>query len=163
MLLRVARFIGLLFLALALGIGFSTLIGGGARMDLSGTVFLNMQQVLYQDIGRVTGLVEPIAFIAVLLSVLSVFRRKPFFIMTLVTLVCVAAMIALRILVIRPLHLAITSWSAENIPDAWMLMRNRYYLFTALRVVLAIIGFCSYTLAVLFDTPPYRVVNRGSQ
>jgi hypothetical protein len=101
--------------------------------------------------------VEPIAFVAVLLALLSVFRRKPFFIMSLISLVCVAAMIALRILVIRPLHLAITSWSTENIPDAWMLMRNRYYLCTVLRVVLAIIGFCSFSLSILFDTFPYRV------
>ena len=163
MLLRVARFIGLLFLALALGIGFSTLVGGGARPDLSGTSFLKMQQVLYQDIGRIMGLVEPIALVAVLLSLLSVFRRKPFFIMTLISLICIAVMIGMRILVIQPLHLEITSWSAEDIPGTWMFTRNRYYLFTAVRVALAIIGFCSFTLSVLFDTHPYRVLNKGSQ
>lgn len=56
-----------------------------------------------------------------------------------------------------------TSWTPENIPDTWMLARNRYYLFTAIRTGFSIIGFCSFSLSVLFDTPQYRVLNRVSK
>jgi hypothetical protein len=115
---------------------------------------------MYQDIGRIMGVVEPIALLAVLLALLSVVRRRPFFIMTLVSFVCLAVMIGLRVLFIRPIHLELGSWAAESIPHNWMLVRNKYYLFTAIRSGFSIIGFCALSLSVLFDTPPYRVKNR---
>jgi uncharacterized membrane protein YczE len=157
MILRAARFIGLLFLALALGISFSMLIGGGNRADLSGTVFHSVHSVVYQDLGKITGLVEPIALIAVLLALLSLLRRRPFFIMTLIAFICIAAMIGLRILVVRPIYVEISSWAVERIPESWTFTRNRYYLFNLLRAGFAVVGFCALSLSVLFDTPPYRV------
>jgi uncharacterized membrane protein YczE len=162
MVLRIVRFIGLLFMALALGVGFSALIGAGARNDFYGTVFLTVQEAMYQDIGRLQGFVEPIAFIAVLLALLRVRRRKPFFIMTLVSCICIAAMIGMRVFFIQPIHQAITSWGPENIPDIWMIARNRYYQFTAISAGFSIIGFCSFSLSVLFDTPQYRAIKKVS-
>jgi hypothetical protein len=157
MILRVARFIGLLFMALALGFGFAALIGSGARSDLSGTVFLTVQQVLYRDMGRILSVVEPIAYIAVLIAMLGVSKRRPFFIMTLVCFASLTLMIVLRFLFVRPLQMEINSWTAQSIPDNWVLLRNRYYLYGEIRSGFSIIGFCSLSLSVLFDTPPYRV------
>jgi len=160
MFLRIARFTALLFLALVLGLGLASLIGADARADVLGRVFLTVQQVVYQDLERLQGLGELVSFIAVLFALLCVVRRKPFFIMTLLSCVCVAVVIGLRFFSIRPLHQVIASWSVENIPDTWMSVRNRYYLFATIRAGFSILGFCSLSLSVLFDTPQYRVKNK---
>ncbi len=162
MFLRITRFTALLFMALVLGLGSASLIGSDARTDVLGMVFLTVQQVVYQDFEKVLNLVELISFTAVLLALLSVVRRKPFFIMTLLSCICVAVVIGMRFLSIRPLHQVISSWSVESIPETWMNVRNRYYLFATIRTGFSILGFCSLSLSVLFDTPQYRVRNRVS-
>jgi hypothetical protein len=162
MFLRITRFTALLFMALVLGIGSASLIGSDARIDVLGTVFLTVQQVVYQDLEKVLNLVELVSFIAVLLALVRVVRRKPFFIMTLLSCICVAVVIGMRFLSIRPLQQAIASWSVESIPETWMSVRNRYYLFAMIRTGFSILAFCSLSLSVLFDTPQYRVESKVS-
>lgn len=152
MLLKVLRYISLFCTALATGAVFSHLLQSPVKFGLSPTLYLNVQQTLYQNFGRSLGLVETIAFISTLAVLFFVRKRRSVFIWTLAGLISILAMIILWTGFVSPINTEISRWTAETLPTNWIYFRDRWEAFHAVRAIFAFVGLSSLIIAILNDT-----------
>lgn len=149
MILFIARFISLLFLALASGVVFSHVVQARHKTTLPGPVYLTVQTVLYRDYGKLGGILEAGAFLASLVTLIFIWGRPAPLGLTLLAALCVAAMTVVWGVFINPINQQVLHWTPESLPSHWTKLRDRWATLHATRFVLAAIGLSALILSVL--------------
>lgn len=161
MVLKTARFISLLLTALATGVAFCHVLEISGKVTLSAPVYLNVQQVLYQDFGEVMAFVEPLALLTTLAVLFLVRQRRLVFFLTLAGVIGLAAELMVWAAFINPINMQVNSWTAESLPANWMEFRDRWEYFHATRAVLLGVGLSVLIFAVLVDMSPTSQASDG--
>lgn len=143
------RFISILLTALATGVVFSHVLEKNTKASLAGAGFLQVQQVLLRNFGAAMGLIEGGAFLATLAALLLGYQHQAAFFLTLIGLLCIAAMIGIWAVFINPINQAVNTWTEQSLPTDWMQWRDRWALLHSLRAVLAVVGLSALIVAVL--------------
>lgn len=141
---RITTLVSLFLLALALGVSFSHLLQAGPKATLPVSDFLTIQQVLLRRYGLGVGLVEGGTVVAVAITAFSVRHEPRQLHLTVVTLVCLLAMIAIWAIAINPINAQINSWSAATVPENWRDARDSWHRLHAMRFGLAAIAFAAF-------------------
>lgn len=146
--LRSASLVSLLLLGLALGVSYSHLLQLAPKATLPASDFLTIHQVLLSQYGIGIGWIEGLA--AISLGFVSFLARhnKQYLRLTLISLLCVAAMIIIWAIWIRPINAAVDSWTTVSLPDNWQNARNAWHTFHAIRFILAVVAFGTFAWAV---------------
>ena len=151
--LKTARFISLLLTALATGIVFTHVLKISNKATLPGSIYLNVQQVLYQNWGQLVGAIEVGALLSTLAVLFLVRQHRLAFFLTSLGTLCVVAMILVWAIFINPINMQINTWTVESLPTNWMQIRDRWEYFHATRAAISVVGLSALILAVLVDTP----------
>lgn len=151
MLLKTARFIALILLALALGVSFSHVLQAGPKATLAGFFFLDIHHVLLSHYGAVMGVIEVAAFLTILLALALVRRERPTFVATLVAAVAVGAMLLVRAVLVYPINQEVAAWTPVTLPADWERYRERWHLWHAVRTGFALVGFGAFAVSLLFE------------
>lgn len=151
--LKLIRFVSLLLSGLATGVVFTHVLEASNKTELSGPVYLAVQQVLLQDFGQLAGLVEGGAVLSTLALLFMIRRDGPVLVLTLIGFLCLAAMIFVWTVWINPINVQVNAWTPETLPLNWTEFRDHWAFFHAIRACLALIGLSALILAVLADMP----------
>lgn len=151
MLLKTARFLALILLALALGVSFSHLLQAEPKATLAGFFFLDVHQVLLRHYGTVMGALALGALCAVLLALLLARRERPAFVATAVSAVALAAMLSVWAVFLHPIDREVATWTALTLPLDWEQYRGRWHGWHAVRTGLALVAFGAFAVSVLLE------------
>ena len=154
--LKTAQFVALLLTGLSSGVAFAHLLELPNKMDLSAKDYLLVQQHLYQGFGRVVGPIELGAFLAAIVVVVLVRKRRVPLILTLFAVMCLAVAQMVWQIYNGPVNQAVDSWTIATMPANWMTYRNRWEYAHAARAMLYTVGFGALTLSMLTDTQTLR-------
>lgn len=151
MLLKIARFITLVFLALALGVSFSHVLQAGPKGTLAGFFFLDIHHVLLSNYGTVMGVIEVAAFLMTLFVLALVRRQRHVFVASLVAAVAVGAMLLVWAVFVYPINQAVAAWTPVTLPADWEQYRERWHLWHAVRAGLAFVAFGAFAVSLLLE------------
>lgn len=157
--LKTARFVALFATGLSAGVALSHLLELPNKMPLEARDYLLVQQHLYEGFGRVVGSIELVAFLATVVVVVLVRRRRIPFLLTLFALMCLAIAQVVWQLHNGPVNQAVDTWTATTMPSNWMTYRDRWEYAHAARAMLYTVGFGAIALCVLIDTQTSRRVS----
>lgn len=151
MLLKSARFIALVLLALLLGVSFTHVLEAGPKGTLAGFFFLDIHQVLLAHYGAVMGAIEAGALLVTLLVVALVRRDRPAYIAGAVSAGALVAMLLAWGAFVYPIDQAVATWTAATLPSDWERYRNRWHLWQAVRAALALVAFGALAVSLLLE------------
>lgn len=153
MILKLMRFISLLFTALATGVAFSHGLKLFPKLELSPAIYLTIQRSLYQNFGQVLGVIEVVALLSTLAVLVLVRKRHIVRLWTLIGLGCLLLMILIWTAFISPINAQIDTWTTvDSLPNNWTYFRNRWEYLHATRAFFALLGMSALIIAVLNDT-----------
>lgn len=156
--LKTARFVALLATALSAGVALAHLLELPNKIALSQQDYLFVQQHLYTGFGRVVGLIELVAFLATIVIVVLLRKRRVSFLLTLFALICLAVAQVVWQLHNGSVNQAVDTWTPTTMPSDWMTYRDRWEYAHATRAVLYLVGFSAIALSVLMDSQISRRV-----
>ena len=153
MLLRVWRFLTLMFTALSMAMAFSHLLQMRPRMSYD-AVLWRATQTMYQLYGPPIGaIIETGAWISALVLLYLVRNRRPAFRWTMLGAACfLVAQIAWWIYIF-PVNKVMVDWTAQSMPPNWTEFRFQWESTHAVRAILQIAGFAALVLSILGETP----------
>jgi len=147
--LTAVQFISFLLMALATGVVFSHMLQRVPKSTLPGPIFLSVQQILLRNYGATLGAIEAGAFVSTLVSTFLVRSRPAVLVLTATACACVAAMIAVWAVWIKPINKAVNSWSPDSMPSNWPEFRDRWHRLHTIRAGLALLGLSALIIAVI--------------
>jgi hypothetical protein len=153
MVLKLARYLCLLLVALTLGLTFAHVMEIPGKLRLDGPTWLAVQHNLYVAFGVVGAAIELLAILLTWLLVLMVRRRRPALWWTLAAALCVSAGLADWFLLVAPMNAALSVWTPETLPADWTRYRDQWELGHAIHAGLFALGFSALVLALLAETP----------
>jgi hypothetical protein len=140
--------------ALISGVVFSHALQRGEKRRLTGPVFVQVQNTLYNRYGNFVGPME-VAALVLLLILLFVLPPDGVAIwLVAVAALCLAVMIGIWAAGIRPLNIEIRRWTPEVYPDEWARYRDRWARLHLLRMIAAMIAL-ALLLLVLSTRPVF--------
>lgn len=152
MILKIVRFVALLFTALIAGVAFCHVLELPNKLTLPASTWLQVQQHLYNEFGPVAGAMEVGAVASTLALLFLVRTRQLAFIWTLIASVCLVAALVLWFMVVNPVNLLVNSWSITSMPADWPQARHQWEYGHATHAALFTLGLVASILAVLSDT-----------
>jgi hypothetical protein len=153
MALKLVRYIGLLLVALTLGLTFAHVMEIPGKLRLDGASWLTVQHNLYVAFGVVGAAIEVLAIALTWLLVLMVRRRRPAVWLTVAAAVCVSAGLANWFLLVAPMNAALSPWTPDTLPADWTRYRDQWELGQAIHAGLFALGFSALLFALLAETP----------
>lgn len=153
MALKVARFINLFLIIVALGALLAHFYEMPAKLALSGPDWLATQLALYRGWGPFLGPFEVGGVISTWTILVFVRKRQPAFALTLIAALCLSAGLALFFILVNPVNHAFATWTPATIPSDWTDYRARWEYGHAVRAMLAFVAFLLLIGAVIAETP----------
>ena len=153
--LKLLRFVDLLFVTLTFGLTWCHVVEIPGKLRLSGPQWLDVQHNLYVAFGPPFG--APIEVAAILLTwwvFWLVRRRRPAALLTLAAAACTTLGLVAWWLLVAPMNDILNGWTAQTLPSDWTLARNRWGAGHALHSLLFGLGFGALVAALLAETPP---------
>jgi len=145
--LRAARFISLLFTAVALGAALAHLLALPNKIHLSREEYLTVQQV-YRG-WALLGIVDIGALLSTLVLAILSRRIRRSFIPTVLAWLCIAVALALFFAFTYPANQQTNNWTA--LPDNWQDLRRQWEYSHAAGACLYLVAFSLLTLSLLRD------------
>ena len=145
--------LGLLFVALTLGLAFAHVLESVGKVALDGTAWLTVQQTLYVAFGPIGGACEVLAIVLAWWSVALRRRGTAPWSWSLCGAIAVSAGVVVWATVVSPMNGVLNAWTPETLPDDWMRVRNRWELGHALHAFLFVLAFVSLTMAHVGSEP----------
>jgi hypothetical protein len=145
MLLQSIRFLSLLFTALAMAPALAHAFELPNKITLLGPDYLTVQQIYRGWI--LLGIFEIGALLLTLILLFLVRQTRKVFFMTLLAVVCLAAVQAVFWLFTFPVNQQTHNWTV--LPENWMLLRNQWEYSHATRAVLSVTGLSALLASVL--------------
>lgn len=147
--LQLCRFVAVMTLGLAAGIIFSHVLQMPQKALLSAESFLEVQQVLLEGYGSALVTVEALAFLSAAGTLVLKRDEMGTTALLALTVVCVAAMIVVRVALIAPLNEQIAAWTPQQMPANWEQFRDQWSMLHTVRFGLAMLGFGTYILSLI--------------
>lgn len=143
--MRLVRFIGLVFTAIALGAGLAHLLALPNKIHLSREDYLIVQQI-YRG-WALLGIADLGALLSTLVLVVISRRKRGSFLGAAVALVCMAAALAIFFTFTYPANQQTNNWTV--LPDHWPALRQQWEYSHAAGACLYLIAFVSLILSIL--------------
>jgi uncharacterized membrane protein len=159
MLITSARWVNLFLTGLVAGILVSFWMVEHGLRELAGPVYT----AVHQPVNRVFGpVMPPLMTLAIFsgLAVLALLARayKTWgFTLTAIGTLCSFAVAMSSLLVNVPINQEVLAWSPAALPDDWMQLRDRWWLWHNVRTILSTLGFGSQILAALIQVHRSRL------
>ncbi|MBE9166642.1 DUF1772 domain-containing protein [Pleurocapsales cyanobacterium LEGE 06147] len=160
MMLKIVRFLSLLFTSLIAGVGFCHVLELPNKMTLPATTWLNVQQSLYRGFAIKAGSIEIGAIVSTLALLFLLRKQRMSFVWTLIASVCLVAGFVVFFSMVYPVNLLVENWTATSLPTNWTNARDRWEYGHAIHAAFFIFGLVALILAVLADTTTDRVQHR---
>jgi membrane-bound metal-dependent hydrolase YbcI (DUF457 family) len=149
MTLKIWQFATIMLMAVAMSAAFAHLMEMPAKMTFEQRLYVSLHRTLYPNFGRIAGIAEVLAVIAVVGLTWRLRNQETMFVPLLVSaLLMVAAHVIFWILV-QPANSTMASWSLDAIPDNWTQWRNRWEYAHAARAVLEFGAFGALVISLL--------------
>lgn len=152
--LKIARFVGLLTTALALGLTLAHVLELPGQRALDGASWLAVQHTFYGGFAVVGGVSESVAILAMVRMLFLVRRHRVAFLLTLVALGCLLTMLLIFLFGNNPINQQIAVWTPTTLPANWTELRDRWEAAHATSFGFALIAFIALLVAALRDTAP---------
>jgi hypothetical protein len=150
--LKVARFVGLLLGALNLGLAWAHLVEMGPKRAMSGPEWLTTQQA-YRDFGKVAGITVPAALLATLTQFALTRERCATARLTALSAACTAATVVIWACCNEPVNREVVTWSADALPHDWQQRRDQWEFAHAASAILHGVSVAALLVAALRDAP----------
>ena len=163
--LRIALFVDLLSVALLAGLLVGVLLVERALLEVSAAVYIAVEKPKHAVFAPIMPIVNTTTIVSGLLTVLLLrgSRQSWAFRLSVVALLCTAALTTTTLLVNVPINSAIiTSWSAQDPPSNWAEIRDQWNLFHTIRTGLAVTALICLLLAALTPPAPSTAAHRRS-
>lgn len=151
--LKVARFINLFLIIVALGALLAHFYEMPAKLALAGPDWLATQRTLYRGWGPFLGPFEVGGVISTWTIFVLVRQRRPAFALTLIAALCLSVGLALFFVLVDPVNHAFATWTPATLPSDWSDCRARWEYGHAVRAVLAFVALLLLIAAVIAETP----------
>ena len=162
--LKIARFVNLLLVALLAGLLVGVAFVEVALLDLPASVYAAVQKPKHEVFEPVMPIFVTLVIASGLL-VLFLMRREfksLVFALTLVGVLGTVALMISTVLVNVPINAEIMdAWSVESPPANWAEVRDRWNFFHGLRTILAVVALVCLLLAGLGIVPDEKGENHG--
>lgn len=149
---KIARFSGLLLVALSTGVLFGTKAAlGPSGKDLTARTYVEVQQATVRNLRPAMGTLMSGA-VAANLAVLGLAareRRLPALALTLAGFLSNLAALVLTGIFELPINARVLTWLPENPPEGWESSMNRWQAVHTARTVISVIGLASLLAAAL--------------
>lgn len=152
MILKIIRFISLLFTALISGVAFCHVLELPNKLTLPASTWLNVQQVLYRGFGAKTGFIEVGAILSTIMLLFLIRKHQISFVLTLIASICLVAALIVWFTIVNPVNLKVDSWTLASLPADWAQARNQWEYGHAIHAALFTVGLIAQILSVLADT-----------
>jgi hypothetical protein len=143
--LRIAYFLSLLLVALALAPAMAHLLALPNKVGLPREEYFAAQQI-YRG-WALLGIVVFAALLSTAVLTMMLYGRAREFALSLVTLLCIAAAIAVFFIFTFPANQVTNNWT--NAPDNWLELRRQWEYSHAAGAALYLIGFATLILSAL--------------
>jgi hypothetical protein len=145
MALKMARFIALIFTALALGAAFAHLLALPNKIGLARKEYLIVQQI-YRG-WALLGIVEAVSLLSVAALAVMVRNSRGSFVWALMAVLCIAATLMVFFVFTFPANQQTSHWT--TLPMNWQELRMQWEYSHAARAILYLIAFATLVLSVL--------------
>jgi len=142
-LVRGARLVTILLVALVLGLAFAHVLERPAKMDYDGRLYSTLQRTLYREWGppNVGGFLEPAAIAATLVLAILVRRERRVFWLTVgAGVVMLLAFPVVFFWIVAPVNAVFLSGAPGTVPANWTELRSQWELGHTVRFVLQLIA-----------------------
>lgn len=140
---KIARFLSLMSAALSAGVFFGTRTSlGPSTKGFAPKTYVEVQQATVRNLRPVMGPLLPGA-VAANLAVLALSleeRRSPAFALTLVGFLSQLASLVFTGLFELPINARVLTWSPEDPPEGWEVMRDRWAAVHTVRTAVSVVG-----------------------
>lgn len=148
------RFLTIMLTALSLSAAFAHLLEMLAKLTYNGAQWLGLLQTLYPTYGKVSGVCEIGAVVAVLVLVVALRSHRTAFLWTLLAATCLIATHATFWIWVAPVNAALVPLSPETLPADWTRLRNQWEFAHAARAILQIVALAALVISILAELPP---------
>jgi len=148
-LLRFLLIVDLLLIMLVFSLAFSHVMELPGKLQLSGAVWLIVQQTLYNGFGPFASVVEPLAIALSWVLAVLVHHERPAGRLVLLAAICSSAGLIEWFVVVSPLNTRLNSWGPATLPADWTTIRDRWELGHVVHAVLLGVALCALTWATV--------------
>lgn len=156
MFLKIWRLITLTLVALFMGLEFAHALELPAKMQYDGTLYVTIQNSLYQYFGAPGpgAFITVFAVLAVIALTVLMRKHRPAFWWALVGTLCLAiAFPLIYFLRIEPVNVVIEQATARTVPTDWEQLRNQWEYAHAASFAFSLAGFIALVISILVDVP----------
>lgn len=153
MVVKTTRFITLILVALTMGMAFCHTLELPAKMQYDGALYVTLQNSLYLSFGTIGAVIEVGALLTAIVLSFLVRKHRSAFVSTMIGTICLAAALIIWFVLILPVNIEISQWTATSVPENWTRLRDQWEYAHATRFVIQLIGFSSLMLSMLNEIP----------
>ena len=154
MVLKIWQFATIMLMALAMAAAFCHLLELPAKMNYEARLYVMLHRTLYPNYGRVSGIAEFLATVAVIGLAWRMRGQPGVFEPVLVSAILMVAAHAVFWFLVQPANTTMAAWSLDEIPDEWTQWRNRWEYSHAVRAVLEVSALGALVISVLREARP---------
>lgn len=165
MILKIVRFLTIMFVSLSMAPAMCHLLEMPAKMAYDGVFWLKISQTLYGPrFGTVGAFFEVGAVITSIILVFMVRHHKPAFAWSILGGICMVAIHASFWIWIAPVNEKIAAMTPESLPTDWIALRYQWECTHAARAYLHIVAICAFIISILIESkngilPEVKVIN----
>ena len=153
MVLKIARFLTILFVSLSMAPAMAHLLEMPPKMGYDYAFWLKISQTLYGSrFGTVGAFFEVGAVLTSIILVIMVRHHKPAFTWSVLGAICMVAVHASFWIWIAPVNEKIAAMTTENLPNNWTALRQQWESTHALRAYLHIAAMAALIISILVET-----------
>lgn len=153
MILKIGRFLTVMFVSLSMGPAICHLLEMPAKMAYDGLFWLKISQTLYGPrFGTVGAFFELGAVLTSIILVFLVRRRKPAFAWTMLVAICMLAIHLSFWIWIAPVNAKIAAMTPETLSADWTQLRYQWEHTHAARAYLHMIAIAALIISILVET-----------
>ena len=152
--MKILQFFTIMLTALSLSAAFAHLLEMPAKLTYDSALWLNLLQTLYPTFGKVSGICEIGAVLAVVVLVVAIRNRPNAFRWTLVAAVCLVVTHAIFWVLVAPVNAALVPLSPETLPADWARLRDQWEYSHASRAFLQIVALAALVISILTELSP---------
>ena len=148
-LLQFLLIVDLLLIALVFSLAFSHVMELPGKLQLSSTVWLSVQQTLYNSFGPFASVVEPLGIALAWILTVLLRHERPGGRLVLLAAICSSAGLIEWFVVVSPVNTRLNSWTPATFPVDWTTTRNRWELGHVGHAILFGVALCALTWATV--------------
>lgn len=136
-----------MLIALVFSLAFSHVMELPGKLQLSSTVWLVVQQTLYNSFGPFASVVEPLGIALAWILTVLLRHERPGGRLVLLAAICSSAGLIEWAIVVSPMNTRLTRWTPATLPVDWTTVRDRWELGHVGHAILFGIALCALTWA----------------